>query len=1260
MAVVGDAYIVVRALTDKVEGDIRRGFSGVDGAGRRAGESMGEAFTKGFNQNADQNVFGRFIDGLNKMAPGAEQVRKQFQQLAARSYMVGTALAQILGAISALIGGLVALGGAAGGAIATFAVLGNVFAAFALAMISAKLALGGVGKALGAVNNQGGGAGDAARAAALQRVTDAERALAQTIENNRETLVDANNAVRDAQLALNDAIKQGQEEIQQLGFDAEEAAISEQRAAIELEKAREVLARVQDLPPNSRARQEAELAFAEAELNLRRAKDRSEDLNAEQDRLARTGVAGTEVVIDATNRLAEAEADKARAVRDAARAQVAAEEQVAAAKVAAASAGGGGVDPFKGLTQSQKDFVNFLVGLKPLMAELRQVTSDAFLPPLTQAITLLATRAFPVIRDGLEIVAGAVGNATVSIAEALTEAKTLINIETLFSSSARIIEGLGRSIGNVFRGVLGLLAYLAPLAERFVGFLEKKSGAFANFFNADENKKKITDFFERAEWSTSKFGEVFGNIFGGIGAIINANIGPGTGGGYLLEWLVEATEGFSKLSEDTGLNDYFLNVATNAQKVMSSIGALISELIALGENQSIGATFDILATGAPIVGDILNKFADAGESAALLVVEIVKIVDAFTDTASMEVFFTTLLVLAQNVNDLLDNELVKSFMAVSSQFFAFGAALVIAQGIAKKVFLFMVGSATGVYNAIMWLPRAATFVQGGFIKMSAASIPLHTKFVTMAGSSNIFTAALGRMGLAAQVAKGKLAMLGIGMTNLLKGPLGVILGVLALLVTAFTVLYQTNDAFAAQMDAIFGQIMGWVASVMPAIMGFLTPLIEGFMVLAQQVLPILGQVFGEIFTQLGPTFQTAFGEIMGTLQQVLPPLLAAFMMLAQALGGALTQILPILADAFMQIMDALLPLIPVLIDALVPAFTGILNAILPLVPMLIDALIPAFVMIVEAIVPLVTQLLTTLIPAFAGLLTNILPLITMIINQLVPAFVTIIEAIMPIVTMIIELLVPIIITLMEAFMPLITMIIEMLVPVLLTIIEAIMPIVTTILDLLMPVLTVLIEIFAGIVEVIMVVVGAIIDFLMPIIVAIIQSFTDFIKFLPSIGKVFEDIWNGIVNFFKGISNWLIGIVEGMVNGMIDAINNFTRPFRDAIEGVVEFFGGNIEIGIIPNVRLPRLAKGGVVSPVDGGTMAVVAEAGRPERIEPLDANGMSKRDKAIFDMIEARQATAPAGGISITVNPSPGMNERELASLVSRELAFQMRKGSVY
>ena len=83
--------------------------------------------------------------------------------------------------------------------------------------------------------------------------------------------------------------QEAMEQLQQLAFDSEDAAINEQKAALELEKARETLARVSDLPPNSRARKEAELAFAQADLNYRRAIDKNNDLKKTEAKNAQMG-----------------------------------------------------------------------------------------------------------------------------------------------------------------------------------------------------------------------------------------------------------------------------------------------------------------------------------------------------------------------------------------------------------------------------------------------------------------------------------------------------------------------------------------------------------------------------------------------------------------------------------------------------------------------------------------------------------------------------------------------------------------------------------------------------------------------------------------------------------------------------------------------------------------------------------------------------------------------------------------------------------
>ena len=85
-----------------------------------------------------------------------------------------------------------------------------------------------------------------------------------------------------------------------------------------------------------------------------------------------------------------------------------------------------------------------------------------------------------------------------------------------------------------------------------------------------------------------------------------------------------------------------------------------------------------------------------------------------------------------------------------------------------------------------------------------------------------------------------------------------------------------------------------------------------------------------------------------------------------------------------------------------------------------------------------------------------------------------------------------------------------------------------------------------------------------------------------------------------------------------------------------------------------MALGGTVLPSPGGLLARIGEAGRAERVEPLDPDGLSKRDKAMIQLLSG----GAGSGVTVNVYPSAGMNERELASVVSRQLALQFRTGA--
>jgi hypothetical protein len=222
MAVVGHAEIVVRALTDRVEKDIRDGFSKAATSASQAGRDIGENLADGINRGTGgirlKTLRGDFLDTLERSTDLADA----FTSLTRKSYAVQAGIGALVGSIGALVGGLGALIGVAGGAAASIVAVGSAAITAKVGLSIAKLALGGVGQAVSAATKANGGYSKS---------------------------------------------------LKQIAFDAEEAALSVDRAAINLENARESVLRTQDLPSGSRVRREAELAYREAELAYRRAQD---------------------------------------------------------------------------------------------------------------------------------------------------------------------------------------------------------------------------------------------------------------------------------------------------------------------------------------------------------------------------------------------------------------------------------------------------------------------------------------------------------------------------------------------------------------------------------------------------------------------------------------------------------------------------------------------------------------------------------------------------------------------------------------------------------------------------------------------------------------------------------------------------------------------------------------------------------------------------------------------------------------------------
>ena len=595
MAVVGEAHILVRAITTGVQGDIQRAFRGLSGEGgsaRKSGESLGAAFSRGFRESSNSNVFSKVADAIGTMVPQAQAAAVSFSRLSRTSMTAGTAISVVIGAIGSLIGSLGSLVSAA--AIGSASVLGLVgaFVSLRLGAFAASFALGGIGAAFNSATKAQGGLG---------------KSLAEINKQFKE-----------------------------LRRNAESAAMSEKRAGLELEKARNNLARMQDLPPNSMARREAQLALEEAELNYRQAKERSKDLN---DELAK----GKKGITDSL---------------------------------------GGGADPYAGLTKSQKEFAKALVAMKPKFDELKEAVAKGFLPVLREQLDrIMNGPLFPVIKTGLEGIGTALGKGAKAFTDYLVSVDGIRKIDLLFKNSEPVIEKFGTILGKVFDGFLGMLEYAKPLVDGFMTLLDDLATGFQKMFNPDteEGKKNLTDFFAEVSRVAGQFGDVFKNIFGGIGEIIKANTGPGSGADILMEGLKTATAGFAALDGSaTGkgsLRQYFIDVANNVKPIIGFIGDIIKGLLIAGANPAIGETFTKLREAGPEIQDMMTKFIEAGPSLAELAVNVSKIINAFTDSEAAKIFFDTLNTAAKILADILQNEGVKAVLDFIGRIFAFTLAV---------------------------------------------------------------------------------------------------------------------------------------------------------------------------------------------------------------------------------------------------------------------------------------------------------------------------------------------------------------------------------------------------------------------------------------------------------------------------------------------------------------------------------------------------------------------------------------------------------
>ena len=1128
--VVGDAYVMIHAITSGVDKDIKKAFNGADKHGSDAGDRTGRSFSKGFSKHGGKGLFKNFLRE-------SEAASKKFSSLTRTGYTLAPLFQALGGTIGVLGTSLVSLVSIIGAAtLPALVTLGGAMMSLAQAAVTVKLAFAGVGKAISLGNKAAKKGTDNAKQLekANKALIRAQRALAEAYEDAAKSELKAKRELIDAEKELHDAREQAIEDLQQLGFDSEDAAIAEQKAALDLEKARETLARVSDLPPNSRARKEAELAFAEADLNYRRAIDKNNDLKKTEAKNAAMGtfeqqVDGQENVVkairavtDAEDGLKETRLQNARAIQSATENRDDAAEAIKDIKDNKAATDAY-ADALADLSPEARRFVEYIVSLREEFKKLKAAAGKELFPKLETAIQNLVDNLFPKLAPLLQETGSVLGDMAIKFSKTVTTAENLGRLERIWKTNNKFLGKLGDAASNLYEVFLILLEAAKPLIDAFGDWLVKVTGAWKETLKADEATGKLAERFKIAQGIFKDLGTIFGNVFGGLGKLFEANTGPGSGGQIFLDYFKDITDKFKNLKEIDGkpIKEFFAGAAENGTKLLDLLGKIFGAFFKMADDKSLGIFYDNLGKAV----DVLSTIDLGGAMVAIseLIIEFAKFIKLVTDSGSMEIFFGVLTTAMEKLNNFLSGELGQTLLRTSAKILPFLAAF----GLIAKV-------------------------GGAAFKVVVGGISRFSKFFT-----NIPNLIRASITILADMA---------GAVGLALGPFLAIVAAVVAVVAILVGAYTQSEKFRKSI-AELGQVIK-------------EKVIENF----NKIKKAIDDVFGGGSGNAMANFKNALKSIGDFIAKYVMPyvkLLAGYII--DVLGGAITALIYIigaLKDAFMFAWN----FISGIIKLLKGDFSGAGESFKKSFGSLVSFVENIFKAIWAIIEPVLNLWKTAFSKAWDGLKGGL---------------------------------------------------------------EGIWDAIKAVWDF---------------------IVGGIklyIDTIKKLIGAVWNGLKNG---LDTAWNAVKTVWNTIIGFVSGLKNRITGLTSGMWDGIKTAFKgalNFIINGWNKLRFKLPDFAGLKVLGktVIPGFTGPSLgvpyippllAEGGIVKPKSGGTMAVIGEAGRSERVEPLDAQGLSVRDRAIIAELSGGSGTT----INMVVNPSEGMDERQLAAIVSRQIAFQTRRGA--
>jgi hypothetical protein len=630
----------------RVANNTRPGLAGAERDARASGERAGKGFSSGLKGGLSdvESAASGAASGLARMGVGAA----------------------ILGWAPGAAAALYSLAGAA-------AILPGVLGAAAAAAGTFGIAISGIGDAVSAGwNPSGGGGGSVGGAAAstaravrdatdqvndarerarrtardtsrdiiasekaldeavedgADRVADAKREQVRSERDSARQVADAHEREQDSLDALDDARARAGEQLDDLRDRVDGYALSEEGATLRVQKALAAQRKAsRDVTSTNLDRADAAYDVKAAEAALASLqKDRAKDTTALATAEAK-GVEGSDLVVDAKKRAADAaravadaeetaaerRADSARAVADAeqdsadrisaAREALAQTEESAAERnsdaqdavadslqrlrdaqdAAGASAGGaaGGVnayaDALAKLSPEARELVETIVGLKDEWTDMTHSIQDRALKDVSEDVLALAGVYIPLLKDGLGGIADGYNEMAHYATDALLDPATVEAVNGLLANTADAVDEGATALGDFLAGFLqvadvgseylpGIAAWVADIAEQFRAWSE-----------TDEGRQQIRDWITDAYDAFSSLVEIGGNVYDVLAAIFTGLAGQDGGGGDFLQMITDMTQSLADFAASDGVQSVLGFLGELARMIMDNLPLVLA------------------------------------------------------------------------------------------------------------------------------------------------------------------------------------------------------------------------------------------------------------------------------------------------------------------------------------------------------------------------------------------------------------------------------------------------------------------------------------------------------------------------------------------------------------------------------------------------------------------------------------------------------------------------------------------------------------